>query len=102
MPLYYDPSSSNSPKKQDLRSVSYDYDYPADLKLKPGTKVHDDLVDQVMKRANESRHNMEGRYDSWRQVDRTLTAYVRPEDLDETKNVNASAPVLVPISYSTL
>ena len=102
MPLYYNPNTSKNPKKQDLYNISYDYDYPEDLDLKPGSKVHDDLVEMVMKRAQESRHNMEHRYASWRQIDKTLTAYVRPEDIDDAKNVNVSAPVVVPMSYATL
>ena len=102
MPLHYDPNTSKNPKKQDLYNVSYDYEYPEGLDLKPGSKVHDDLVEMVMKRAQESRHNMEGRYDSWKQIDRTLTAYIRPDDIDDAKDINVSAPVIVPMSYATL
>ena len=103
MPIYFDPQDTENKKNQkDLRDVSYEYDYPLEKDLRPGTKSHDELVDMVMKRATESRHNMEVRYDSWRAVDRTLTAYIRPEDKDASENVNASAPVLVPVSYATL
>lgn len=100
MPIPLDPNNSN--KRYDLGNVSYDYDYPDGLDLKPGKKKHDKLVNLVMKRAQESRHNMENRYKSWNAIDRTLTAYIQPEAKKKAKNVNVSPPVIVPMSYATL
>jgi|TARA_Y100000310_G_C20694357_1_gene824439 hypothetical protein len=102
MPINLDPNSSKNSKRQDLYGVHYEYDYPDGMDLKPGHDAHDDLVDLVMKRAQESRRNMENRYDSWNAVDRTLTAYVTPEKEKNIKDANASPPVVVPMSYATL
>lgn len=100
MPIPLDPNTNN--KRHDLYGVSYDYDYPDDMDLRPGREKHDKLVSLVMKRAKESRHNMENRYESWRAIDRTLTAYIQPEKKKKIKNVNVSPPVIVPMSYATL
>jgi hypothetical protein len=102
MPIHLDMITNNNLKKQDLYGVHFDYDYPEGLDLKPGSKMHDKLVDMVMKRAQESSRNMENRYDSWNAIDRTLTAYIRPDREKKIKDINASPPIIVPMSYATL
>lgn len=86
--------------KQDFK-----YDYPEGLNLKPGSELHDAIRDKIWTRANESRMEMSKRFDSWREIDRTLTAYIPLKDEEEKlKKKDTSKPVSIvfPYSYSML
>lgn len=92
--------------KEDIYSKkNYDYEYPDGLDLKPGSDFHTKLRDKIWQRANESRHEMSKRYDSWRSIDKTLTAYIPLKDKEEAlKKSDEAKPVSVvfPYSYSML
>ena len=78
MPTILDPNAQGR-----LYAYSEDagYKYPKDLDLRPASQEHQRLLKEVYTRALESSREMSKRYDSWRKVDKTLTAYVK---LDET------------------
>lgn len=83
----------------------YDYDYPEGLDLKPGTELHDRIVDEVLERARESHSIMSKRFDSWNEIDRTLTAYV--DVSEEEKNLQSAEPdkpvsIVFPYSYAIM
>lgn len=85
--------------------MSFDYDYPYGLDLKPGSDFHNSLRDKIWQRANESRHEISKRFDSWREIDRTLTTYIPLKDAEESlKKEDSSKPVSIvfPYSYSML
>ena len=66
---------------------------------------HQRLLKEVYTRALESSREMSKRYDSWRKVDKTLTAYVKLDETEEhIKSVDNRKPVsiVVPYSYATL
>ena len=88
-----------------LSSAKYPYTYPFGLKLKPLTPVHDALVTTVMGLARDSQQAMSKRYDSWKDIDKTLTAYI-PTDTDEKKVIAKDSrkpiSIVVPVSYATL
>lgn len=79
--------------------------YPNGMNLKPGTKEHERIKNEVLLRARESNGKMSKRFDSWKNIDRTLTAYM---PADEKENVVKSSDprkpvnVVVPLSYATL
>ena len=76
-----DPSSW----KDDIYSKqTYDYEYPNNLDLKPGSDFHNALRDKIWQRARESRNEISKRFSSWREIDRSLTTYI---DLSETKSI---------------
>jgi hypothetical protein len=81
------------------------YDYPNKLDLRPASQEHARLTKEVYTRALESSREISKRFESWKKVDRTLTAYVKL-DKDETniKTVDDRRPVsiVVPYSYATL
>lgn len=105
MAFTYDPQS-----RQNLDTVSYDYDYPIDEDLSPGSKLHTRLLDEVMERARESRRQMSVRYKEWRRIDRSLRAYVPPEwredDEDTSTKRRGSGKTkrefVMPVSYANL
>ena len=96
---YGDLRSNKNPV--DWKSVNYDYDYPLDLDLKPGTEFHDKLVDKVMKRARESANLIGTRHPAWNNIDRVLTAYALTDD-DEKDIVEEDSrkPVTIVFPYS--
>ena len=63
MPRILYGSSTQNSSAVDLSSVNYDYDYPDGLDLKPGSKLHDKLRDEVIQRANEANAAVNNRYD---------------------------------------
>jgi len=86
-----------------LDDVDYRYSYPEGLNLRPGSELHKKIVDFVMRRARESHRVIQGRYDSWSQVEKTLTAFVSPDKLIEAKDdPKATVPVVIPMTYALL
>lgn len=81
-----------------LRDVSYDYDYPRGLDLKPGSDLHDKLRDEVLDRAQESFRIMQRRHEEWRSIDRVMRAYV-PADAEDDED--AYPQIIMPQSYAT-
>jgi hypothetical protein len=99
---YGDISSKNV---ANFSSYNFDYAYPKGLNLKPGTKLHDDLVDKIIKRATDSATNMSNRFESWQKIDQTLTTYIDLSDDEKKLNVkDASKPVSIvfPHTYAIL
>ena len=48
----------------DVLRKNFDYDYPEGLDLKPGSKFHQNLVDEILIRARESANTMTTRHTS--------------------------------------
>jgi len=92
--------------KEDIYSKdNYDYKYPEGLDLKPGTDFHIMLRNRIWQRANEARHEISKRFDSWREIDRTLTAYIPVKDKEEAiqkKDPSKPVSIVFPYSYSML
>jgi hypothetical protein len=110
MPITLLPRPQDSGPKITLRGniikdIEYKYKYPNNLKLKPGSQVHDTLRDEIMLRANASRDEMQNRYPTWQKMDEQLTAYIpldaedkKVQAKDETKPVK----IVVPVTYAVL
>ncbi len=93
---------------------TFDYDYPEDLDLRPGSDLHRRIVNEVLRRAHVSHRVMSNRFDSWNEIDRSLTAYIEPdtgglgddhEERDLKKNArtkNRPVSIVFPYSYAIL
>lgn len=84
---------------------NYDYDYPDNLDLKPGSKFHDKLRSRIWQRANEARHEMSKRFSSWREIDKKTTVYISLKDKEEqakVKSPDKPFSIVFPYSYSML
>jgi len=84
---------------------SYNYNYPYDLDLRPGSDLHNKLRDRIWRYATASRNEMSKRFDQWREIDRTLTAYISLSDSEKAlKSKDPKKPVTIvfPYSYSML
>jgi hypothetical protein len=97
-----DPSSW----KDDIyNKESFDYDYPYGLDLRPESDLHTSLRNNIWQRARESRNEISKRFDSWREIDRTLTAYIPLKDKEEAlqkKDETKPVSIVFPYTYSTL
>ena len=77
------------------------YKYPEGLDLRPDSELHAKLVGEVMHRANEAYSNMSGRRSTWDEVDKVLTAYVRPES-EKDKAQQELTYVVVPVARAAM
>lgn len=94
---------TDTPTSSQLAQVNYDYDYPRDLDLKPGSEFHDKLKNRILTRARESAKRMSERHPAWREIERTLTAYIPPKTKREARQKgDKTMPIIIPMSYATL
>lgn len=97
--ILYDPKSIAS--SANLTSVEYNYDYPNGLNLRPGSKLHERIKTEILTRAREARNQMEKRFDSWNDIDKVLTAYVKLSDEEKAiKNEDKRKPVSIVFPYT--
>ena len=83
----------------------YKYDYSGigdgDLDFTPGSKLHVKLVALILERANLSNKTMSTRFDSWNEIDKTLTAYITADaDEEKIKNIDERKPISIVFPYS--
>lgn len=86
------------------------YKYAHGLKLRPGQEQHDQLRDEIMRRAQNSHSQLSGRHASWQKVDEQLTSYVPLSDYDKLKDgasvqtldPNKPVSIVMPVSYAVL
>ena len=57
----------------------FDYSYPEGMDLHPTSDLHKTLVNQIMKRANESAREMKKSYSSWDRCNDSLELFARPD-----------------------
>jgi len=97
--------------KDDIYSrENYDYEYPEGLDLRPDSEFHKNLRSKIWERARVSRNEMSKRFDSWKEIDKTLTSYVdlsnteKKDKEDEIKIKDPTKPLTIvfPYSYSML
>jgi|ADurb_Ile_03_Slu_FD_contig_121_94962_length_10970_multi_4_in_0_out_0_8 hypothetical protein len=85
--------------------AKYDYSYPNGLDLSPDGELHKYLVGELKKRIQESYTQISRRHGVWKKIDRTLTAYVQPDEKEsKIKAADERRPIsiVVPYSYATL
>jgi hypothetical protein len=83
----------------------FDYDYPEGLDLRPGSKLHDRIRDEVMERAYDSSRIISGRHGDWSAIDQTLTTYIptdAKEELVQSKDSRKPISIVFPYSYTIL
>lgn len=88
-----------------LSTQEYNYNYPYELDLKPGSELHDTIATAIVSRAIMSYGNVSSRFDSWKEIDRTLTAYKwADEEEEEVKQKDPRKPtsIVFPFSYAMM
>ena len=87
------------------KNKSFDYDYPNGLDLRPDSDLHNALRTKIWQRASEARNEISKRFDSWREIDKTLTTYITLDEYEEAlKEDEPKKPttIVFPYSYSML
>ena len=90
---------------QELARMNLDYDYPEGLDLKPGSKLHNKLRDEIWERGLSSATVMTSRHKSWNKIDEVLTTYVDLNDEDratQEKDDKKPVTIIFPYSYAIL
>jgi len=82
MPNIIHTESSNT-NVVDFSKEEHNYSYPFELDLDPKGELHKDLVSKIMPFVQESAGNISTRFDSWNEIDRTLTAYIETDDAEK-------------------
>lgn len=105
MPNILDPNKHNRLGSPGLKDVRYDYDYPDGLDFQPGSKLHERIKREVLRRAQDSYSVMQARFDSWNKIDETLTCYMTLDESEskvQAKDSRKPVSIVVPYSYATL
>ena len=98
--ILYGNTNGNS-QATDFSDVNYDYDYPDGLDLKPGSRLHDKLRDEIIMRANEANAAVSNRYSSWNKIDEVLTTYIPLDEAEEAvKSEDGRKPVSIIFPYT--
>jgi hypothetical protein len=95
----------DSKKAAEFDSANYDYSYPYGLDLSPKSTVHKKIVDRVLLYANQGATAISQRHGSWKEIDRTLTAYIELDDDEvELRDEDGRKPtsIVFPFSYAIL
>ena len=101
MPYIIYPDNFQRSPKTDFRNVSYGYEYPNGLDLKPGSKLHEAIKEQLLKRIYDSSGIMSKKHPSWQAIDRVLTSYVDLSTEEEkVKDEDDRKPVSIVFPYS--
>lgn len=82
-----------------------DYQYPGGLDLQPDSQLHQKVLAKLMNRIRVASEKLDGRRSSWRDIDRTLTAYVRLDEIEKKvkeKDHRSPVSIVFPHSYSIL
>ncbi len=94
-------NTTEQKQKSDFRDVNYDYAYPRELKLKPGTDLHDKIVKVVLDRARASASVMSKRHSNWKEIDHVLTGYIPLSEYEKkVKDNDERRPVSIVFPYS--
>lgn len=82
-----------------------EYAYPMGLNLQPDSQLHQSILGKLLSRVRVAYEKLSSRRKSWREIDKTLTAYVRLDEIEKkVKNKDDRSPVSIvfPHSYSIL
>lgn len=88
-----------------IKEAQIDYDYPDGLNFKPGTDLHDTIVNMVLELASDSATNMSQRFDAWHKMDESLTGFMpadEAEALVKAKDDRKPISIVYPYSYAIL
>jgi len=88
-----------------FKEFDFNYEYPAALNLRPGEKLHDEIVTKLLNYAIQSYGVMQKRHSSWNAVDDKLNIYITPTTRQEERQaLDANEPVniVVPQSFAVM
>lgn len=104
MPITLD--NPDNPKSfPGLLNKDLGYSYADGLDLRPGSQLHGKIVHEVMRRAQAGHDVIQDREPTWKNIDRSLTAYVpltNEESIVKSRDSRKPVAIVVPLSYAVL
>ena len=88
-----------------LNQKDISYTYPTGLNFKPGSELHNTILNLVLELAVSSSCHMNSRFPAWQESDKTLTAYKRVDKEEENVLYNDDrkpVSIVYPHSYAIL
>ena len=88
-----------------LNQKEISYSYPKGLDFKPGSDLHNNILNLVLELATSSSCHMNTRFSAWQESDKTLTAYKRVDEEEENVLYNDDrkpVSIVYPHSYAIL
>ena len=82
MPLI-DPGNVQSQSINYIEGKDYNYKYPDNLDLRPDSDLHNNLRAKILERALAARTEISERFDSWREIDKTLVGYIPTSEAEK-------------------
>lgn len=84
----------------------FNYDYPKEIgNIAPDTDLHKMVMSKIINRASDSYIAMQKRHSAWREIDRTLTAYIPLSEKERvSKGIDPTRPtsIVFPISFENM
>lgn len=88
-----------------LEGKTYDYDYPDQLDLKPGSQFHQELVSKLLRYGWESNRIISQRRPTWDEMNDKLTGFIKLSDKEKAikaKDPRKPVSIVFPYSYAIL
>jgi hypothetical protein len=84
---------------------AFNYEYPGGLDWVPGGKLHQDTLSKLIRYAQDAASNIQERYNSWREMDKKLQAYIQidKKEREVIKNdPRKPVSIVFPYTYAIL
>lgn len=113
MPAVINRPSPNGASSTPVRIANYEYDYPMELDLKPGSETHEKLLQNLKRRAHAGWELLSERRSDWRKMDERMRVYHRPDKnprysrtasnkAEQARRDNdVQRDIIMPVSYAT-
>ena len=86
---------------KDILNKDLGYDYPYGLDLRPRSKVHEKIKNEVLNRAMESHSLVSNRMSSWNSIEQVMTAYIDlSEEEEDVQDADPRKPVSIVFPYT--
>lgn len=86
---------------EEVTRVKYDYSYPNKMSLKPGSDLHEHILNSMLQRANAGYGHLSKQFGKWQDVDMVMKVYMPADKTDKTgKREKSSEPVPIIYPYS--
>lgn len=80
---------------------NFDYKYPLNLNLKPGSELHDNIVKRIMSYARKSAMSIAERHPIWHDMDDKLTGYIPlTKEEEKIKKEDSRKPISIVFPYT--
>lgn len=94
-------SDEGNSSRTNFSNVNIEYDYPEGLNFDPKGDFHRSVLTKVIRYAHEAAGAISTRFDSWNEMDRTLTAFIEIDDKeDEIVYNDPRKPVSIVFPYT--